>query len=75
MSRTNETRYIKLHEICKCKCRLDVIVWNNKQCWNEDKCWCECKGSIDKGMCDKGFIWIPSNCGCNVMKHVTMENI
>ena len=26
MSRTNETRYIKLHEACKCKCRLDASV-------------------------------------------------
>ena len=24
MSRTNETRHIKWHEKCKCKCRLDV---------------------------------------------------
>ena len=31
MSRTNETRHIELHETCKCKCRLDVSVCNNKQ--------------------------------------------
>ena len=31
MSRTNETRHIKWHETCKCKCRLDVSVCNNKQ--------------------------------------------
>ena len=31
MSRTNETRYIELHETCKCKCRFDVSVCNNKQ--------------------------------------------
>ena len=37
MSRTNKTKYIKLHETCKCKCRLDVSVCNNKQRWNEDK--------------------------------------
>ena len=30
MSRTNETRYIKWHEICKCKCRLNASVCNNK---------------------------------------------
>ena len=28
MSRTNETKYIKLHETCKCKCRLDASVCN-----------------------------------------------
>ena len=31
MSRTNETRHIKWHETCKCKCRLDASVSNNKQ--------------------------------------------
>ena len=34
MSRTNETRHIKWHETCKCKCRLDKSVFNNKQHWN-----------------------------------------
>ena len=40
---TNETRPIKWHEMCKCKCRLDASVCNNKQRWNDYKCWCECK--------------------------------
>ena len=31
MSITNETRYIEWYETCKCKCRLDVSVCNNKQ--------------------------------------------
>ena len=30
MSRTNKTRHIKWHETCKCKCRLDESVCNNK---------------------------------------------
>ena len=30
-SRTNETRHIKWHEICKYKCRLDASACNNKQ--------------------------------------------
>ena len=68
MSRTNETRHIKWHETCKCKCRLDASVCNNKQRWNNDKCRCECKELIDKGMCDKGFIWNPSNCKCECDK-------
>ena len=38
MLRTNETRHIKWHGTCKCKCRLDVSVCNNKQRWNDDKC-------------------------------------
>ena len=60
MSRTNET--------CKCKCRLDASVCNNKQRWNEDKCWCECKELIDKGVYDKGYAWNPSNCECECNK-------
>ena len=31
MSRTNETRHVKWHETCKCKCRLDASVFNNKK--------------------------------------------
>ena len=43
MSRTNETRQIKWHKKCKCICRLDKIICNNKQ-----KCRCDCKKLIDK---------------------------
>ena len=42
MSRTNETRFTEWHETCKCKCRLDAIVCNSKQCWikmNADVNW------------------------------------
>ena len=42
MSRTNETRHIKWHETCKCECRLDACVCNNKKRWNDDKCHYEC---------------------------------
>ena len=31
ISRTNETRYMKWHETCKCECRLDASVCDNKQ--------------------------------------------
>ena len=68
MSRSNETRQIKWHETCKCKCRLGASVCNNKQRWNDDKCSCECKELIDKGVCDKGFIQNPSNCECKCEK-------
>ena len=80
MSRTNETRYIEWHETCKCKCRLDASVCNNKQHWNNDKCKCECKELINKGVCDKGFIWNPSNCeckcdkACDVSEYLDYEN-
>ena len=38
MSRTNETRHIKWCEMCKCKCRLDESICDNKQSWNDDTC-------------------------------------
>ena len=56
VSKTNETRHIKWHETCKCKCILDAIVCNNKQRWNKGKCRRECKELIDKVRCDQGFI-------------------
>ena len=68
MSRTNETRHIEWHETCKCKCRFDASVCNNKHRWNEDKCRCECKELIDKGICDKELIWNLSNCECECDK-------
>ena len=80
MSRTNEIRSIKLHETCKCICRLDKIICNSKQQWNEDKCRCECKELIDKGECDKGFIWNPSNCewecdkSCSIGEYLDYSN-
>ena len=56
MPGTNETRHVKWYETCKCKCRLDASVYNNKKRWISDKCRCECKELIDKGRCDKRFI-------------------
>ena len=78
MSRTNETRHTEQHETCKCKCRLDGSVCNNKERWNDHKCRCECKELIEKSVCDKGFIWHPSNCernkSCDVGEYLDYEN-
>ena len=80
MSRTNKTRHIEWHETCKCKCKLDVSICNNKQRSNNDKCKSECKELIDKEICDKGFIWNPSNCegecdeSCDVGEDLDYEN-
>ena len=68
MSRTNETKSIKSHETCKCICRLNKIVCNNKQRWNKDQCRCESEKLINKGLCDKGYISNPSNCKCECDK-------
>ena len=72
MWRTNETRFIKLHKKCKCECRLDAIICNNKQRWHKNKCRCECKQLIDKGLCDKRFIWNPSKCECECDKNIVL---
>ena len=80
MQRTNETRHIEWHETCKCECRLDAIVSNNKQRWNKNKCRCKCKELIDKGVCDKGFKWNPINCesecdrSCDIGGYLDYEN-
>ena len=34
-----------------------------------NKCICEYKELIDKGICDKGFIWNPCNCECECDKN------
>ena len=47
VSGTNETRHIDWHETCKCKCRVNSSVCNNKQHWNDDKCRCECMQIIN----------------------------
>ena len=74
MSRTGETRHIKKHETCNCKCRLGASACNNKQRWNNDKCQYECKELIDKGVCDKGYAWNPSNCKCEFGKSLEEYN-
>ena len=66
--------------MCKCKCRVDASICNNKQGWNNDKCRCECKELIVKGMCDKRFIWNLSNSeyecdkSCDVGEYLDYEN-
>ena len=59
MPRTNKARHREWHQTCKCKNRLDSSVCNSKQRWNE---------LFDKGVCDKGPIWNPSNCECECDK-------
>ena len=65
---SSETRHIEWHETCKCKCRLDASVCNDKQRWNKDEYRKKKKKLIDKGKCDAGFIWNPSNFECECDK-------
>ena len=61
----NETRNVLWHQSCKCVCRLNSSVCNNKQIWNSDTCRRDCNedfaGIIS---CDKGYMWNPSTCTC-----------
>ena len=73
ISRTNETSYIKLHETCKCKCRLDASVCNNKQRWNEDNADVNVKNRLTKEYVIKDLFGIQVI--VNVINHVMLENI
>ena len=38
-----ESKTLKQHISCKCKCKFDGRKCNSKQKWNSDKCRCQCK--------------------------------
>ena len=69
LMRLNETRNVLWHESCKCVCKLNLSVCNNKQIWNSDTCSCNCNedfaGIISYA---KGYIWNPSICECQCDK-------
>ena len=69
LMRLNETRNVLWHESCKCICKLNSSVCNNKQIWNDNTCRCDCNedfaGIIN---CTKGFTWNPSTCECQCDK-------
>ena len=75
MSWSNQTKHIKWHKTCKCKCRLDASVRNNKQKWNEDKCRCECRELVDKKDVIKDLFGILVIVIANVINHMMLENI
>ena len=65
LMRLNETRNVLWYESCKCVCKLNSSICNNKQIWNGDTCRCDCNeafaGIIN---CTKGYTWNPSTCEC-----------
>ena len=67
--RLNETRNVLWDESCKCVCKLNSSVCNNKQIWNSDTCRCDCNedfaGTISF---NKGYTWNPSTCECQYDK-------
>ena len=65
LMRLNETRNVFWHESCKCVCKLNSSVCNNKQIWNSNTCSCDCNEDFAGIMnCTKGYTWNPSTCEC-----------
>ena len=65
LMRLNETRNVLWHESCKCVCKLNSSVCNNKQIWNGDTCRCDCNEDFTGIIsCDKRYMWNPSTCEC-----------
>ena len=61
----NETCNILWHESCKCVCKLNSSVCNNKQIWNSNICRCDCNEDFAVMInCAKGYMWNPSTCEC-----------
>ena len=65
LMRLHETRSVLLHESCKCVCKLNSSVYNNKQIWNSNTYRCDCNEDFASIInCTKGCIWNPSTCEC-----------
>ena len=75
MSWSNQTKHIDWHKSCKCKCRSNSSVCNNKQIWNEHKCRCECIELIYKKAVIKDLFGILVILIVNLISHVLLENI
>ena len=65
----NETRNVLWHESCKCVCKLNSSICNNKKIWNSETCRCTCNedfaGIIS---CAKEYTWNSSICECQCDK-------
>ena len=66
----NETRNVLWHESCKCVCKLNSSVCNNKQIWNSNTCRCDCNDAMLK---DTRRIQVLAN--VNVICGVNQVNI
>ena len=71
MSRSNETRYIKQHETCKCRCRLDASVCNDEQRWSIENVDVDVKNWLTKEDALKNLFGILVYVNVNVIDHVT----
>ena len=63
----NESKTLKKHASCECKCRFDGRKCNSDQWSNNDKCQCECK---KRHVCGKDYVWNPAACNCKNGKYL-----
>ena len=70
MSRNNQIRYMKWHETCRCKCRLDASACINKQRWSVNV-----KNSLTKVDAVKNLFGILVIVNVRVINRVMLENI
>ena len=65
LMRLNGTRSVLWHESCKCVCKLNSSICNNKQLWNSGTCKCDCNEDFASIInCTEGYMWNPSTCEC-----------
>ena len=75
MSRTNETRHIEWNETCKCKCRLDARVCNNKRRWNNENVDVNANNWLTKEYMIQDLFGILVIVNVNVINYMMSENI
>ena len=76
LMRLNETCNVLWHKSCKCVCKLNSSVCNNKQIWNSDTCRCDCNEDFDGIInCAKGYTWNQVLANVNVIRGVNQVNI
>ena len=69
LMRLNETPNVLWDERCKCVCKLNSSVCNNKQIWNSNTCRCDCNEHFARMInCAKGYTWNPGTCECQWCK-------
>ena len=63
----NESKTLKNHISCECKCKFDRRNFNSEQYWNNDKYQCECKRCH---LCENDYVWNPDIYNCENGKYL-----
>ena len=66
-TRINESKTLKNHISCECKCKFERKKSNPDQLWNNDKCRCKCK---KHHISQKDYVWNPATCNSGNEKHL-----